>query len=82
MMYIGIILSYQKSAIRKQAYESDVTYVSNQELGFDFLRDNLAISLDEVGDGYAHPLLFSSSCEICFNNGPYLSILLLIFNVL
>lgn len=28
---------------RKAAYNCDVTYVSNQELGFDFLRDNLAL---------------------------------------
>ena len=30
------------------AYNSDVTYVSNQELGFDFLRDNLALSAENV----------------------------------
>eukprot|EP01041_Mallomonas_annulata_P006005 gene6005-12107_t len=45
---VGVIQSYQKEAERKAAYGCDVTYVSNQELGFDFLRDNLAISLDQV----------------------------------
>ena len=29
---------------RKQSYNCDVTYVANQELGFDFLRDNLAMA--------------------------------------
>lgn len=41
---VGIVQSYQKEAQRKQAYSCDVTYVSNQELGFDYLRDNLAMS--------------------------------------
>jgi hypothetical protein len=31
-----------QEADRRAAYSSDVTYVTNSELGFDFLRDNLA----------------------------------------
>ena len=45
---VGIVQSYQRVPARRFAYGCDVTYVSNQELGFDFLRDNLALSLDEV----------------------------------
>ena len=45
---VGIIQSYQKEADRKRAYNCDVTYVANQELGFDFLRDNLAMSMENV----------------------------------
>src|SRR5881275_991648 len=33
---------------RKAAYDSDVTYGTNSEFGFDYLRDNMAISLDGV----------------------------------
>jgi preprotein translocase subunit SecA len=33
---------------RKEAYDSDVTYGTNSEFGFDYLRDNMAISLDGV----------------------------------
>jgi preprotein translocase subunit SecA len=33
---------------RKSAYEADVTYGTNSEFGFDYLRDNMAISLDGV----------------------------------
>src|ERR671923_1329968 len=33
---------------RKEAYESDVTYGTNSEFGFDYLRDNMAVSLDGV----------------------------------
>jgi len=32
----------EQEADRRAAYNSDVTYVTNSELGFDFLRDNLA----------------------------------------
>jgi preprotein translocase subunit SecA len=40
---VGVVQSYQKEAQRKAAYNCDITYVANQELGFDFLRDNLAL---------------------------------------
>ena len=45
---VGVVQAYQKEAQRKLAYNCDVTYVSNQELGFDFLRDNLALSVENV----------------------------------
>ena len=40
-MTVGVVQTYLKEAQRKQAYDCDITYLSNQELGFDFLRDNL-----------------------------------------
>src|SRR6266540_4056345 len=43
-------------AERKEAYDSDVTYGTNSEFGFDYLRDNMAVSLDGVvqrGHSYA-----------------------------
>eukprot|EP01035_Chromulina_nebulosa_P019644 gene19644-25556_t len=45
---VGIIQSYYKEDLRKQAYSCDITYLSNQELGFDYLRDNLVISTDNI----------------------------------
>src|SRR5918912_747080 len=41
---------------RKEAYEADVTYGTNSEFGFDYLRDNMAVSLEGVvqrGHSYA-----------------------------
>jgi preprotein translocase subunit SecA len=35
-------------AARKEAYDADVTYGTNSEFGFDYLRDNMAVSLDGV----------------------------------
>ena len=45
---VGIIQTYQKEEVRKECYDCDVTYLSNQELGFDFLRDNLAMATTNV----------------------------------
>ena len=45
---VGIVQSYQKEAERRTAYDSDITYVANQELGFDYLRDNLAMGSENV----------------------------------
>ncbi|HHW07649.1 MAG TPA: preprotein translocase subunit SecA [Clostridia bacterium] len=47
-MEVGLIvhgLSFQE---RKQAYAADITYGTNNEFGFDYLRDNMALSLDQV----------------------------------
>jgi preprotein translocase subunit SecA len=43
-------------AERKQAYDADITYGTNSEFGFDYLRDNMAVSLEGVvqrGHSYA-----------------------------
>jgi preprotein translocase subunit SecA len=34
--------------LSQTAYAADVTYVTNSELGFDYLRDNLATNLEEL----------------------------------
>jgi preprotein translocase subunit SecA len=50
---VGLIQAGMAPAARKAAYASDVTYVTNSELGFDYLRDNLAMSQSEVAAGPA-----------------------------
>ena len=45
---VGLLSSeVSDSAAKRVAYESDVTYSTNSELGFDFLRDNMAMTLEE-----------------------------------
>jgi preprotein translocase subunit SecA len=44
---VGAIQNQQPPFLRKQLYACDVTYGTNNEFGFDYLRDNLARSLDE-----------------------------------
>jgi len=45
---VGLVQAGMSPEERRKAYACDVKYVTNQELGFDFLRDNLAMSRDEV----------------------------------
>ena len=40
--------SYLRPITRKQAYEADITYGTNNEFGFDYLRDNLAYNLEDI----------------------------------
>jgi preprotein translocase subunit SecA len=45
---VGIVIpELGDSAVKRAAYGSDVTYSTNSELGFDFLRDNMAMSLED-----------------------------------
>ena len=44
---VDCILSDDKPPRRKEAYSADITYITNNELGFDYLRDNMADSTDE-----------------------------------
>lgn len=41
----GCVLNQMDTLQRKQAYACDITYITNSELGFDYLRDNMAIHL-------------------------------------
>ena len=44
---VGAILSELTPAQRREAYNADITYGTNNEFGFDYLRDNMALSLDD-----------------------------------
>jgi preprotein translocase subunit SecA len=44
---VGAILAQMPPAERRQAYRQDITYGTNNEFGFDYLRDNMATSLAE-----------------------------------
>ena len=45
---VGFIQNMMPFAQRREAYSCDVTYGTNSEFGFDYLRDNMAVSLDGV----------------------------------
>ena len=45
---VGVVLNDMNSAQRKEAYACDITYVTNNELGFDYLRDNMAIYKEQL----------------------------------
>jgi len=43
----GVVISGMDHLAKKQAYDADITYGTNNEFGFDYLRDNMAFSVDE-----------------------------------
>ena len=58
---VGIILSGQDSSVKRVAYACDVTYGTNNEFGFDYLRDNMAFS---AVDKVQRPLNFAIVDEV------------------
>ncbi len=47
-MTTGVVYPQQPESEKKAAYGADVTYATNNELGFDYLRDNMRASLEEM----------------------------------
>jgi preprotein translocase subunit SecA len=45
---VGVVLNSMAPAERRQAYCCDITYVTNNELGFDYLRDNMVIYKEQL----------------------------------
>ncbi|MBM3328235.1 MAG: preprotein translocase subunit SecA [Calditrichaeota bacterium] len=45
---VGCILNSMNSAQRRAAYACDITYGTNNEFGFDYLRDNMAIAVEDI----------------------------------
>ncbi|MBB1497377.1 preprotein translocase subunit SecA [Paracoccus sp. MC1862] len=47
-MKTGVVYPFQQDAEKRDAYRADVTYATNNELGFDYLRDNMKGSIEEM----------------------------------
>ncbi len=66
--FLGLSASYVTSSMKneehRKAYAADVTYVSNQEIGFDYLRDNLVYRRADRVLRADHPLRFGIVDEI------------------
>ena len=45
---VGVVLNDMNSDDRRKAYACDITYVTNNELGFDYLRDNMSIYKEQL----------------------------------
>jgi len=55
---VGVIYSNMDEEERKEAYSSDITYGTNNEFGFDYLRDNMKFDVDElVQRGYHYAIV-------------------------
>ena len=46
-MKVGVVAAQQDPAEKREAYQADITYGTNNEFGFDYLRDNMAFSLED-----------------------------------
>ncbi len=60
-MSVGLIEHDMDSATRQKAYAADITYATNNELGFDYLRDNMAIRKERL---VQRPLNFAIVDEV------------------
>ncbi len=58
---VGVAISGMEDADKKKAYACDITYGTNNEMGFDYLRDNLKINLDAM---VQRPLKFAIVDEV------------------
>ncbi len=45
---VGVVLNDMKPDERREAYNCDITYVTNNELGFDYLRDNMVLYKEQL----------------------------------
>ena len=55
---VGLIVHSKDNAERREAYESDITYGTNNEMGFDYLRDNMVIvKEDRVQRGHSFAIV-------------------------
>ncbi len=48
-MTCGVVYPYQGDVEKRAAYRCDITYATNNELGFDYLRDNMKMSVEDMG---------------------------------
>jgi len=53
-MTTGVVVPFQGEAEKRAAYRCDITYATNNELGFDYLRDNMKSSVDEMAQRGHH----------------------------
>ncbi|HLR92292.1 MAG TPA: DEAD/DEAH box helicase, partial [Atopostipes sp.] len=58
---VGLNLNSKSSAEKREAYASDITYTTNNELGFDYLRDNMVVYKEDM---VLRPLSFAILDEV------------------
>ena len=57
-MTTGVVYAHQPDDEKRAAYRADITYATNNELGFDYLRDNMKSSIEEMAQrGHFHAIV-------------------------
>jgi len=58
---VGVVVPNQSTEEKREAYQADITYGTNNEFGFDYLRDNMAFRLE---DRFQRPLSYAIIDEV------------------
>ena len=61
---VGVVQTASTPSERREAYRCDVTYVTNSELGFDYLRDNMAVAPEQLVLRHDTPLHYAIVDEV------------------
>ncbi len=61
---VGVIKHDHDAEARRQAYLADITYITNSELGFDYLRDNMSFRPEQLVLRADHPLHYAIIDEV------------------
>ena len=67
---VGVVLNSMKPEERKAAYACDITYVTNNELGFDYLRDNMAIYKEQLVLRDLHYAIIDEVDSVLIDDAP------------
>ena len=62
---VGVVLNDMKQDERRAAYNCDITYVTNNELGFDYLRDNMVIYKEQLVQRDLHYCIADRTTDEC-----------------
>ena len=62
LIFLSLIHIYMKPEERREAYNCDITYVTNNELGFDYLRDNMVIYKEQLVQRDLHYCIIDERC--------------------
>ena len=68
---VGCVLNGMKSEERREAYNCDITYITNNELGFDYLRDNMVIYKEQLVLRDLNFAIIYNKVPILFLNNPH-----------
>lgn len=68
---VGVILNSDKNDARRAAYNCDITYVTNNELGFDYLRDNMVIYKEQLVQRDLHYAIVDEVDSVLIDEARY-----------
>ena len=67
-MTTGVVYPQQEDQEKLEAYSCDITYATNNELGFDYLRDNMKPSIDQIAQKHHYFAIFNNFELLIYKN--------------